>query len=234
MTTATPMNTPVERNLPLLRLMHLVSPSLPIGAFTYSQGIEWAVECGWIKNTDDLADWINGQLADGMTHLDLPVLYRIYLACERDDDQGILAWSNILLANRETAELRAEERQRGRALTDLLISLAVPTAAERVDLLRKTQIAGFTLAAFRWGITCEQAALGYGWAWLESLILAAVKIIPLGQTAGQQLVHDLAPLLPDAVRIGLQLADDEIGSSLPALAIASCCHETQYTRLFRS
>lgn len=228
------MHTTIEHNLPLLRLMHLVSPSLPIGAFTYSQGIEWAVERGWIKHTDDLADWIKDQLADGMTYLDIPILNRIYQACERGDDQSILAWSNILLANRETAELRAEEQQRGRALADLLISLAVPTAAERVDVVRKTQLSGFSLAAYQWGITCEKAAVGYAWAWLENLILAAVKIIPLGQTAGQQLVHDLTPLLPDAVRIGVQLTDDEIGSSLPALALASCRHETQYTRLFRS
>ena len=224
----------IENNLPLLRLMHLVSPSLPIGAFTYSQGIEWAVECGWIKNPDELADWMEVQVTEGMARLDLPVLRRIYRACERDDNAGILDWSNLLLANRETAELRAEEQQRGRALADLLISLAVPTAAERAHLLRKTQLAGFALAAYQWGIACEQAALGHAWAWLENQILAAVKIIPLGQTAGQQLIHDLTPLLPDAIRIGLQLTDDQIGSSLPALAMASCHHETQYTRLFRS
>ena len=225
---------PVEGGLPLLRLMHLVSPSLPIGAFTYSQGIEWAVESGGIRNPDDLADWIRDQLSDTMAHLELPVLQRLYRACERNDDTALSQWSDLVLAARETAELRAEERQRGRALADLVLSLGVPSAAVRADTLRKTQLAGFTLAAWHWDVDCERTALGHCWAWLENLVLAAIKIIPLGQTAGQQLLHDLAPLLPAAVTTGLQLADDEIGSSLPALTMASCRHETQYTRLFRS
>mgnify|MGYP001825662303 FL=1 len=92
----------------------------------------------------------------------------------------------------------------------------------------------FALACAAWEIPLRDAALGYAWSWLENLLLAAVKLIPLGQTAGQQLLHRLSADLPGAVAQGLTLEDDAIGASTPALAIASSLYETQYTRLFRS
>ena len=232
--TAMRMHTTTESALALTRLMHLVSPSLPIGSFTYSQGIEWAVECGWIDSAESLGEWLEDQLMTTILHLDLPVLQRLHAAALERDADGLESWSQFLLASRETAELQQEEANRGRALADLLVALEVPNAQVWKPILASCQAAGFATAAAGWQISYRDAAGGYAWSWLENLVLAAVKIIPLGQTEGQQLLSRLAQKLPDAIERSLRITDDMIGASNPALAIASSRHETQYTRLFRS
>lgn len=234
--TAMPMsiNIVTESGLALVRLMHLVSPSLPIGSFTYSQGIEWAVECGWIDSAESLGKWIEDQLVTSILHVDLPVLQRLHVAAREEDVDALESWSQFLLASRETAELRQEEINRGRALAELLVALGVPNAQAWKTVLASCQAAGFATAAAGWEISSVDAARGYAWSWLENLVLAAVKIIPLGQTEGQQLLMRLAEALPDVVERSLAIEDDAIGASNPALAIASSRHETQYTRLFRS
>jgi urease accessory protein len=227
------MATP-EPQLGLLRLLQLVSPSLPVGGFTYSQGIEWAVECGWIKTSADLEAWLEDQLQTTLARLDLPVLLRLHNAVETDDPAMLQHWGDFLLACRETAELRQEERNRGRALADLLVKLELTDSETWKNALAKTQLAGFAFAACRWAIPPKQASLGYAWSWLENLVLAAVKLIPLGQTQGQQVLQRLSPTIPSLLPLAAELKDDEIGATNPALAIASSLHETQYTRLFRS
>ncbi|NEX19231.1 urease accessory protein UreF [Thiorhodococcus mannitoliphagus] len=221
-------------DLALLRLLHLASPSLPTGAFTYSQSLEWAVEHGWLTSVAELENWLGDQVQTTLTGVDLPLLARLHDASIRQDDAALGSWSALLLASRETHELRCEETNRGRALADLLVSLAVAGAAERKPLLARTQVTGFAYAAAQWGIDQRQALLGYGWSWMENLVLAAVKSIPLGQTQGQQALSRLLARIPKAVETALALDDDTIGASSPALAIASSLHETQYTRLFRS
>lgn len=224
----------MTKQLALLRLMHLISPTLPIGSFTYSQGIEWAVETGWIKDASSLQMWLASQLNSSITQVELPLLKRLYLAWQANDLVAVEYWIAFSNASRETSELVLEEKNRGRALTDLLIALELPQAAAHKPLLSQSQVAAFALASCYWQIPLEQAAYGYAWSWLENLVLSAVKIIPLGQTQGQKILHQMTALLLVASERGLNLADDEIGASLPALAIASSRHETQYTRLFRS
>lgn len=229
------MNTiTTEPGLALTRLMHLVSPSLPIGSFTYSQGIEWAVECGWIDSDSALGEWVEDQLMTAIVHLDLPVLQRLYEATVEGDAEALERWSGFLLASRETSEMRQEEINRGRALADLLVALDVPNAKRWKPVLATCQSAGFATAAVGWKISYTDTASGYVWSWLENLVLSAVKIIPLGQTQGQQLLNRLAVRVPEAVARSLEIEDATIGASNPALAIASSRHETQYTRLFRS
>ncbi|MFM1891801.1 MAG: hypothetical protein RLZ44_878 [Pseudomonadota bacterium] len=225
---------PTEAGLPLLRLLHLVSPSLPIGAFTYSQGIEWAVEAGWIRDAADLQEWLADQLDTTLARLDLPLLLRLQRAAADDDRQRLRHWSELLLAYRETGELRQEEINRGRALAELLPKLELADAVAWRTELARCQLAGFAFAAARWQIGEVAALQGYAWAWLENLVLAAVKIIPLGQSQGQQVLQRLTAALPTAVQTALALSDEELGAGNPALAIASSRHETQYTRLFRS
>lgn len=221
-------------NTSLLRLMHLISPSLPIGSFTYSQGIEWAVETGWISSAEELQAWLENQLQTGITHLDLPIMKRLYHAVEQQDAESLQYWIDYLNASRETSELLQEEKNRGRALTDLLIHLDVPLATTWKSILSQNQLAAYVVAAKHWHIALEDAAYGYVWSWLENLTLSAVKIIPLGQSQGQKLLHQMTPAIPDATHQGLSIDDIHIGASSPALAIASSRHETQYTRLFRS
>lgn len=227
-------HTSADHSLPLARLMHLVSPSLPVGGFTYSQGIEWAVERGWIRDAADLADWLDDQLHHALVYLDLPILARMHCAVRKDDLDAVGSWSDMLLAGRETSELRLEEANRGRALADLLVSLELADAVRWRPALARCQTAGFAFAATRWRIASHDAVLGYAWNWLENLVLAAIKIIPLGQTQGQRILHRLLASLPGIVDASLALDNEDIGASSPALAIASSRHETQYTRLFRS
>ena len=119
-------------------------------------------------------------------------------------------------------------------MADLLIAWGLPEARDWKPILTRSQAAGFAFAAAAWEIPARDAALGYAWGWVENLDLAAVKIIPLGQTQGQQLLQHLIEEIPAAVDRAVGLGDEDIGASSPALAIASSAHETQYTRLFRS
>ena len=227
------MNTDRGDDLALTRLLQLISPSLPIGGYTWSQGIEWAVETGWIADADDLREWLEGLLESNLRFLELPLLRRMLEAWAGRDTAGLARLNDRLVASRETRELRLEEESRARAFCDLLQALQ-PDAREHRELLRRSQLAGFSFACQRWGIDYDRAGQGYAMSWLENLVLAAVKIIPLGQTAGQRVIFDLGARIPAIVAAAGAVEDDEIGASAMAMAIASANHEIQYTRLFRS
>lgn len=218
----------------LLRLMQLASPLLPVGSFAYSQGLEWAVDAGWVRDEHGCADWIAACLQQTIARVDLPILARLQAAWRADDVERCAAWSAELRAWRETRELRAEERDRGRALARLLAELGLGEARPWIDHPHVSFALGFALAAARWEIPPPEAALAYAWAWLENLVINAVKLVPLGQAAGQRLLAGFVPALPPLAAAALTLGDAEIGGSLPALAIASSRHETQYTRVYRS
>ena len=219
--------------LALARLLQLVSPSLPIGGYTYSQGIEWAVEAQWISNQDDLQQWLDGVMQTNLSYLELPILKRMLEAWSKSDLPQLEHWNEVLIASRETAELRLEEANRARAFYGVISSLE-PTAVEYQSILRQSHIVGYSFACERRQIDFEPAACGWLWSWLENLVLSAVKIIPLGQTAGQQIIFSLGAMVPGVVAAAESVADEEIGASSMAQAIASARHETQYTRLFRS
>lgn len=227
------MSTDASNHLALTRLLQLVSPSLPVGGYSYSQGIEWAVEAGWIDDQDSLRQWLQGLMQGNFLYLEIPILKRMIDAWRSLDLSALARLNDQLIASRETRELRQEEINRARALTDLLCSLR-DDAAEFNAMLRQSQMAGFSFACERWGIDDRAAAQGLLASWLENGVLAGIKIIPLGQTAGQQIIFELGEEIPAIVDAALNLPDAEIGASSMALAIASANHETQYTRLFRS
>jgi urease accessory protein len=202
--------------------------------YSYSQGLERAVEDGWIHNAEQTANWLQGLLQNGSSKVDLPILARIYDAWRQHDSSAIEHWSQILIACRETAELRAEDRQTGQALARLLINLEFPEALEWVKRADATLVTLFALAAARWEINKADAMAGYVWGWLENQVLCAVKLVPLGQVAGQKLLITLAGELPALVDRALSMRDDEIGGSCFGLALTSSRHEMQYSRLFRS
>ena len=217
-----------------LRLWQLISPTLPVGAYAYSAGLETAVDRGWVHDEDSFASWSAGQLAHALSNLDVPVLARMMAAWAAADQAEVAGWSRWLLANRETGELRAEDRHLGRALARLLVDLGEPRARDWRDHGDVSWATLFALAAVGWGISPAAAARGYLWAWLENQVAAAVKLVPLGQSAGQRTLLALADRIEPAVSSGLRLADEDIGAATPGLALASSWHETQYTRLFRS
>jgi len=221
-------------NASFIRLLQLSSSALPVGGFTYSQGLEWAVECGWVNDEQDLKAWLTDLIAMNLATLDIPILVRMRQACEVGDEAMLMNWGQRLIAYRESAELRLEELNRGRALTRLLVDLKVEKASQWQRTLNKTQLAGLALASQAWKIPMETMLQGYAWSWLENMVISGVKLIPLGQLAGQRILFELAETLSAEVERGLSLNDDELGSSAPALAYVSAKHETQYTRLYRS
>ena len=224
----------MDTDLALLRLLQLVSPSLPVGMYSYSQGMEQAVENGWIKNEAQTRDWLAGLLRHSLARLDAALLVQLYDAWARNDADAVVRWSMELTAMRETEELRTEDRQTGQALARLLDGLGVERAKGWVRHPHATFATMFTLAAVEWDISKAQTIAGYLWSWLENQTLCAVKLVPLGQLAGQRLLYGLAMEIPGLVEAALDLPDDEIGSSCFALTLASSRHERQYSRLFRS
>lgn len=224
-------------SLAFYRLQQLISPGLPVGAFTYSQGMEWAVECGWISDDLQLHDWLQSCLRDSVAVLELPVLRRLRDACDRDDVAAFNYWAEFLLASRETHELRLEERQRARALTAVLGKLpdsAAMNLPHWQPALHITQLAPLALACHYWSVSELDMLRGHAWSWLENMVTVAVKLVPLGQSDGQRVLFRLGETLDDIVHCALVCGDDELGASTPAAAIASSLHETQYCRLFRS
>ncbi|MCX7087012.1 MAG: urease accessory protein UreF [Methylococcales bacterium] len=221
-------------DLALLRLLQLVSPGLPIGMYSYSQGLERAVDDGWISNASDAAEWISGLMACCQTYIDLPILARLYDAWAGNNVEQIEHWSQILMAYRETAELRAEERQTGQALARLLGALDIVEMQPWIRKREATLAGVFSFSAVYWDIPKRETLIGYLWSWLENQVLCAVKLVPLGQVAGQRLLKDLAANIPNFVDEALRLTDDDLGGSAFGLALASSRHEMQYSRLFRS
>ena len=220
-------------DLGLLQLMQLTSPSLPIGGFAWSQGLEYAIDSGWIKNEADTAEWLKGLIRDGLANLDLPILVRLIESCEQNNVEQLCYWNQYLLASRETAELHLEDCQMGLALKKLLLDLQLVTEAD-VPSNDVAYLTCFALAAAHHGIDQRSACIGFLWSWLENQIAAALKVFPLGQTAGQRIFHQLADTIVNAINHGLSVQDDAVGNSMPGQIMASMLHEEQYSRLFRS
>ncbi|MBS1246322.1 MAG: Urease accessory protein UreF [Proteobacteria bacterium] len=218
----------------LLQLLRLASPALPVGAYAYSQGLEWAVESGWVSDERSAADWIGGVLGAAPAQLEVPVLARLYRAWANDDLAQVHHWSRYLDAARESGELQAEARQLGESLAVLLTQLGIDAAQPWKEIEYAGFPTLFALAAVHHCVPLPETALGFLWAWCENQVAAAIKLVPLGQAAGQRILSTLIEQLPAAAERGLALADDEIGVLAPRLAIGSARHETQYTRLFRS
>ena len=218
----------------LLRLMQLTSPSLPVGAFAYSQGLEAAVEVGLLTDRDSAGRWILDIMKNGLARLELPLFYRLYTAWQAGDELTVKRYNAELFAQRETRELRAEDAHMGGALARLLTELDMPEAKAWKGNPKASFTTLFALGCMKWQIEVDQAAHGFLWSWLENQVAAAIKLVPLGQTDGQKLIGELLPHIPDLLAKAKMLTDDEIGASLPLLAILSGQHETQYSRLFRS
>lgn len=225
---------PPDGGLALARLLQLASPALPVGSFAYSQGLEWAVQAGWVRDERTLERWVAASLPHTIMMVDVPLLARLYRCREAGDHSGWRRWAAVLQASRETAELRAEERARGQAFAQALAAMGVDGGSEDQAGPLTSFAGGFALAAVHFGIALPSAAVGYVWAWLENAVIAGVKLVPLGQSAGQRILVRLGPVVADVAESGLAVADDDIGGAVAAVAIASSLHETQYTRLFRS
>ena len=222
------------KDLALLRLLQLVSSNLPVGGFTYSQGLEWACESGLVKNNEQFLNWQQQIIHDNLCYLELPLLIRLYQAVENQDLSALQHWNALLLQNRESKELRQEERQRGQALARLIGQSGFCIQSDWLAQFKRSQLSGFAWLASHWQIPLPPLLLGYAFNLMESAVLAGIKLVPFGQQAAQRLLLQLTEQLPFTVETALAVTDDDIGAGFPLMAIASSRHENQYSRLFRS
>ena len=204
----------------LTRLLQLASPTLPVGAYSYSQGLEAAIEAGYVKDAVSAQGWIGDVLELSMARMEAQVL-------RAQIDDPTQERNDFFVATRETAELRAETLQMGQALAKLLHDLNVPFTVEE-----PAYPTAFALAVRHWKIEPHDAVVAYLWSWLENQVMAAVKAVPLGQTAGQRMLLSLGSRL--GALADLRLEESAWSNFTPGLAHLSAQHETQYSRLFRS
>ena len=225
-------------SLQLARLLQLASPALPVGAYTYSQGLEWAVESGTIRDEASAGRWIADLLAHGIGRYEAPLVVALMHAWTAEDRAEIARLNAEFLASRESAELRAETAQMGFSLHRLVRDLRDPALADvETTLAGLGEIAfptGWAGIAATWRIDREAALTAYLWAWAENQVMAALKAVPLGQASGQRLLAELGGRLPEIAALALKLPEGEWSNFTPAFAIACARHETQYSRLFRS
>jgi urease accessory protein len=228
-------------NSQLLCLLQLAFA--PVGAYSYSEGIESLVETGAIDNEVSLRNWLKNSLQFGAIRVEAAVAVRALRAANLEDLEALSYWNAWATATKETEELRSQSWQMGRTLVKLLLELRSPTASPLTTSIAELVAAvgnpcnfaiGFGIAAACWQIEEEAAVLGYLYSWATNLASAGVKLIPLGQTSGQQLLLDLHSQISCTAQEVLKLEDDDLGSCSWGLALASMAHETQYTRLFRS
>jgi urease accessory protein len=232
-----PDDEPAATPQALLQLMQLASPALPVGGFSYSEVLEAAVEAGRVRDEAQAGDWLVDQLQLSLERADLPVLAQALPAWKCADLTRIRELNDWVQHTRESAELRQQTQQMGRSLAEWLKNRATPD--ERVAQLAALRPAptwpvAFALAAAQSGAPTRDVLLAFGFGWAENMVQAAMRSVPLGQSAAQRMLARLIDALPDAVQRAAAMGDDQRQAFTPMLAILSAQHETQYSRLFRS
>jgi urease accessory protein len=223
----------------LCRALHLASPALPIGSFSYSQGLETAVELGIVRTEEAALKWI----ADGLTEIvgrcDAPVVAFVYRACQAqpsaDSRAQIAYWNSWFLCSRESMELRRETEQMGWSLLQLANALnwIQPTSpARQPDPIAFPTAFALSAAALKLSETTTLTAFCF--SWLETQVAAAMKLVPLGQAGGHRILTRCRSHVANVVSSAANIAPDEVSSWAPMLGIFSARHESQYSRLFRS
>jgi urease accessory protein len=269
----------------LLHLMWLASPALPVGGFSYSEGLEAAVDSGRVSTEAQASLWLQDQLQLSLARCELAVVAQAFAAWRDGDMERVHSLNHWVLATRESSEFRQQTQQMGRSLVEWLKNQAllllrpdevsIPVRAELVEAqvpratLRQAQgerfkhhragsvadhgggldprvqqlaelqpsptwPVAFALAAQQTGAPAREALTAMAFGWAENMVQAALKAVPLGQSAGQRVLAALCAQIPAAVEQALNLHDDDRQAHSPMLAIFSAQHETQYSRLFRS
>jgi len=216
-----------------LHLLRLISPSQPVGSFSYSRGLESAVHADIVKDEQTAGNWILGVLEHSYATLDGALFWRMIHALSANDESNFLRANAWLAAARESKELELEDRRMSESLLRLLSDLHVPRAQTYAGI-RLSYPASFAIACEHWNVSPANALHGLMWSVVEGQVAAATRLVPLGHTSSQRILIASMPIIERAADRAMSVADDEIGNVAPALAMMSAWHETQYSRLFRS
>jgi len=221
----------------LLNLLQFASPALPIGAYSYSQGLEAALENGMVTNAEQARVWILRHLHEVVAQWEAPVGWRLMQAWSRRDWAAVAEWSERFIASRDSAEFRAETIQMGYSLTKLVAELGIVDAEMLAHLQGEPEVAlptAFACAVAALEIPHDAALLAMLFAWAENQVLVCVKSVPLGQVAGQRMLLSLREDIEAAARYAQSVSDDDMCNWAPGLSLLSMRHEVQYSRLYRS
>ena len=223
----------------LLSLLWLASPALPVGGFSYSEGLEAAVDTGWVSDEDSASRWLLDQFQLSLARCDLAVVAQAVPAWHAHDVPRIHALNDWILHTRETQEFRLQTEQMGRSLVEWARTLGdlgqgLHEQLASAELASPTYPVVMACALAHSGATLHDGLSSFAFAWAENMVQAAIKSVPLGQSAGQRILARLAQTVPEAVHTAASLTDDTRQACSPMLAILSARHETQYSRLFRS
>jgi urease accessory protein len=221
----------------LTTLLQIASPALPIGAYSYSQGLEAAVDARIVHNAVTCHRWIEEGLRHVLAVNELPILGILFHHWDTDNFLELQRLNARFLASRETSELRRETEQMGWSLSQLAAELNWGNATRRILLTRLKPIGlptSFAFAATSFAIDKEPALAAYAFNWVENQVAAALKTVPLGQMAGQRILFSMHDYIPEVVCRAVAMPPDEICTFAPHLGILAARHETQYSRLFRS
>jgi len=221
----------------LPRLLQLASPALPVGAYSYSQGLEWAIESGDVTNSATAHRWIEDHLSLVFSRFEAPVYAAAFDAWQREVAPEVLRLNAEFIASRESAEPRAETLQVGFSYAAWSREVAELTVSQRATLAALDRVCapvGAALAAVASGVSVRDGLLAYVFGFTENQVMVMAKVLPMGQIAAQKLLFALGDAVTAAVDSALALSEPDWASASPWLAIAQMKHETQYSRLFRS
>ncbi len=224
----------------LYRLLSWMSPSFPVGAFTYSHGIEYAVEAGLIKTAKDLAVWIEGIVSFGAGRMDADFFRDAWRAVSKGDDDALARTVEGADALRGTKETALESKAQGEAFMQTIRAVWPHARIEEWSGVLKVldrpapYAVAVGVASAVSGVPLKSALIAFLHAFAANLVSAGVRLVPLGQTDGQKTLAALQPVVLDGALAALERSAGDLGGAAAIVDWTSMKHETQYTRLFRS